>query len=413
MSLQLTDRFGLFALHLYYPNLMGIKVFPRFGAPRATIPFRPSTGAFHERAGLRTVRQPGLGSDLREIRDHISGDPFKRIAWKATARRNRLMVREFESEILVTHWILLDISSTMRSGPPGRAKLDHAISLCASFVRLALDAGDRAGLITFDHRIFSQIRPSDGKPQLYRIIESLMELFRIVDEDLTDLTEAELFASVAEYLTYQEGINLARPGRPPSPRDPAWARLVRGPQGQLYDADLADLTVTRLLQKRSQRPDPLAAGSDRTVRLRQFCRLSGLEIPYRQHSFLRGKEHGMAEAIHQAGTSRHSQFILLVTDLEEISEAKRIIDALRLARKRHHSLTVVTPLALAKDPSEIDSHEQRVQHIFDLRAERQRRSVRRHIEKLGIPVLTATAQDALPVLLRRLSRLRTQLTGTG
>jgi hypothetical protein len=119
---------------------MDIKVFPRLGVGRSPIPFRPRTGALHERAGQRTVRQVGLGSDLREIREHIPGDPFKRIAWKATARMRKLMVREFESEIVVTHWLLLDVSSTMRAGGPGRSKLDYGLSLCAGFSLLTLFA---------------------------------------------------------------------------------------------------------------------------------------------------------------------------------------------------------------------------------------------------------------------------------
>ena len=78
---NVTDRFGVFALQLYYPNLLGIKVFPYLGAGREMIPFRPRTGASHERVGLRLVRQRGLGSDLREIRDHTPGDPFNLIDW--------------------------------------------------------------------------------------------------------------------------------------------------------------------------------------------------------------------------------------------------------------------------------------------------------------------------------------------
>jgi len=43
----------------------------------------------------------------------------------------------------------------------------------------------------------------------------------------------------------------------------------------------------------------------------------------------------MAEAIHRAGASRHSQLIVLVTDLEETAEPRPVLDALRLARMRH------------------------------------------------------------------------------
>ena len=416
MALQICDRFGLFALHVYYPNLMNIKVFPRLGLGRSSIPFSPRTGALHERAGQRMVRQAGLGSDLREIREHIPGDSFKRIAWKATARMRKLMVREFESEIVVTHWLLLDISSTMRGGGPGRSKLDYGLALCAGFSRAALEAGDRVGLLTFDHRIYSQVKPSDGNPQLYRIIDRLMELHSIVDEDLTDLTDAELFAAVADYLAYQEGVNVQRRGRPPTRLDPVWSDLVTGPAGQMYSITAIKQFISKWQASRtgpansSWRWQALAS-SPFTAQLRRFCRLNGLELPYRQHSFLSGKEKGMALALATAAAARHSQSVVLITDLEEMEELPAVLDALRLARRRGHSITVIAPFAPAFLSPGQTTHARRVQSIYSLRARRQRRTVQRSIEHIGIPVLSVTPQDALAVLVRRLARARLLRTG--
>ncbi len=416
VSVQLCDRFGVFGVQLYYPNLLGIKVFPPLAAPRETIPFRPRTGAFHERVGMRVVRQRGLGTDLREIRDHTPGDPFKRIAWKATARMRKLMVREFESEIMTTHWLLLDISPSMRSQRAGRSKLDYGLALCASYARLALEAGDRVGLFTFDHRIYSHVAAGDGQPHLYAIIDRLMELHSIVDEDLTDLTDQELYGAVAEYLAHQEGLSVRVPGRPPRRDDPIWAHLVEGPDGQIYDATAMVEAVSALLKARRASGaswwwNRVLASHPWPAQLRLFCRLSGLEIPYRQSSTLLGKEGGMAEALARASAPRHSQLIVLVSDLEDLVEPKPALDALRLARQRHHGLVVVAPFGPAFLSAPEDAHDQRVHEIFSLRAERQRRGIRREVERLGIPVLSATPRDALQLLLRRASQYRVSRAG--
>jgi uncharacterized protein (DUF58 family) len=413
---QLRDRVGVFGLQLYYPNLMGIKVFPYLGAGREPIPFRPRTGASHERAGPRLLRQRGLGSDLREIRDHIPGDPFKRIAWKATARTRKLMVREYESEIMVTHWLLLDISSTMRSQRPGRSKLDYGLSLCAAFARVALESGDRVGLITFDHRIYSQVAPADGQPQLYRIVERLMELHNVVDEDLTDLTDAELYGAVAQYLAYQEGISVTLHGRPPGPEVARRAGLVEGPRGQWYDAEVMGRQVAQLMERRrtagsSRWWSKIIAGDAHTARLRLFCRLHGLEIPYRQHSPLISKERGMADAIRRAGAKRQSQFVVLVSDLEDVGDGRTVIDALRLSRRRGHTVVAVAPFAPAFFASRQDPHARRVQNIFALQVRRRRAEVVRRMEGAGISVLSAAPGDVLPLLLRRLARLRSVRSG--
>ena len=416
MLVNVSDRFGIFAMQLYFPNLLGIKVFPYLGAGREHVPFRPRTGASHERVGMRLVRQRGLGSDLREIRDHTPGDPFKRIAWKATARTRKLMVREFESEILVTHWMLLDISSTMRALDPGHSRLDYGLTLCSAFARVALDAGDRVGLVTFDHRIHSQVKPADGRTQLYQIVERLMELHNVVDEDLTDLTDAELYLAVAEYLAYQEGASVAVRGKPPASDDPRWRDIVEGPNGELFDARTMGQEVSKALdRRRATSPanwwNKIVSSSPLTAQLRLFCRLSGLEIPYRRHSPLVSKEHGMAEALRKAGASRSSQFIVLVSDLEEVGRSGVVLDALRLARKRGHTIVVVAPFATAFLAPPAGDPERRIQDIFSLRARRQQRDVKRQIESIGISVLSATPGDVLPLVLRKLARMRSARTG--
>lgn len=416
ISVQICDRFGVYGVQLYYPNLLGIKVFPPLAAPRETIPFRPRTGAFHERVGTRVVRQRGLGTDLREIRDHTPGDPFKRIAWKATARLRKLMVREFESEIMTTHWLLLDISPSMRSQRAGRSKLDYGLALCASYARLALEAGDRVGLVTFDHRIYSQVAAGDGHPHLYAIIDRLMELHSIVDEDLTDLTDQELYGAVAEYLAHQEGLSVRVHGRPPRRDDPLWTHLVEGPKGELYDANAMVEAVSSLLKARRASGaswwwNRVMASHPWPAQLRLFCRLSGLEIPYRQSSALLGKEGGLADALGRASASRHSQLIVLVSDLEELVEPKPALDALRLAKQRHHGMVVVAPFGPAFLPQAEDAHDERVHQIFSLRAERLRRGVKREVERLGIPVLSAAPRDALQLLLRRVAQYRVARAG--
>ena len=119
----------------------------------------------------------------------------------------------------------------------------------------------------------------------------------------------------------------------------------------------------------------------------------------------------MAEAVRLAGASRSSQFILLVSDLEEIGETGMVMDALRLAKKRGHTIVVVAPFAPAFLAPPGGQQARQIQDIYALRAERQRRAVVRQIERTGISVLSATPRDVLPLVLRKLSRMRSARTG--
>ena len=122
-ALTFGDALGLFDIEAFFPNPIAIKVFPRTVALRGA-PARAVGGALHEQVGLHHVRRRGLSGELRELREHSHGDPFKFIAWKATARRGQLMVRDLENEIVTTHIVMLDVGAGMRSGPLGRTPLD-------------------------------------------------------------------------------------------------------------------------------------------------------------------------------------------------------------------------------------------------------------------------------------------------
>src|SRR5262249_30661854 len=116
-------------------------------------PLRTSVAVAVERAGLTQRRRRGGGSDLRELRELQPGDPFKSIAWRASAKAGQWMVREVESEVQETLYIVLDIGSSMRGGEPGLRKLDHGVEVAAQLAQRALEGGDRVGLITVDTRI--------------------------------------------------------------------------------------------------------------------------------------------------------------------------------------------------------------------------------------------------------------------
>jgi len=276
LALRLTDRFGVLSLELYYPNLIGIKVFPPLTVAREPIPFRPRTGAFQERAGLRAVRQRGLGSDLREIRDHTAGDPFKRIAWKATARTRKLMVREFESEIMVTHWLLLDISSTMRSSRPGRSKLDYGLNLCAAYA----PPGPRGRRpCRADHLRPPPLQPGQGR----RRPAAPLQHHRPADGAAQHRRRGPDRSHRAGALPRRGrlprapgGAEPARPGRPPRRDDPLWERLVEGPHGEVYDGvGMSEVVATLLKRRRSTGAswwwNRVVAATPRAAQLRLFA----------------------------------------------------------------------------------------------------------------------------------------------
>ena len=398
-AVEVTDPLGLCVVEAYFPNMLALQVFPRPSVRGAPILPRPTSGAPHERLGLHALRLRGLGGDLRELREHAPGDPFKQIAWKATARTGRLMVRDLDRETMVTHFLLVDLAATMRQGRPGATKLDFAIDLAGAYARSALEAGDRVGLVTFDGRIVAEVKPNDGPVHRLRLIEPLMDAMSVVDEDLTELTDSELIAAVARYLLYQDGVDTRLRQAPPID-DPAWTHLASSPAGELYDLRVLFRSVHTSLG--AAKPDKIKAANLELQRLRLFCQKRGIELPYRRSPQAGRRARGLSQALERAATGRGTQRILVISDLEGLDDGlDGVARSVRLARRRGHHLVCAAPSARlfgggtsevsAKPESPADAS---VAEIVFWDEQRRERSAWRRIGALGVRVVPVGPGDS-------------------
>jgi uncharacterized protein (DUF58 family) len=100
-------------------------------------------------AGLRRLRLRGAGSEFESLRDYQPGDAFRLIDWKATARRGRMMVAQYQAERSQNVIVALDCGRLMtpRIGP--QRKFDYALTGALSIARVAQLAGDNIGLEAF------------------------------------------------------------------------------------------------------------------------------------------------------------------------------------------------------------------------------------------------------------------------
>ncbi len=125
--------------------------------------------------GIHRFRRPGSGSELLDLRDYLPGDPPKTIAWKVSARRDRLMTKEFESEVPVRCTLFLDTSNSVRLGPPGQNALTRLVEIAAAVAQSATDNRDLVGLCCFDEDAVRYVRPARGARHLVRLLNLLAE----------------------------------------------------------------------------------------------------------------------------------------------------------------------------------------------------------------------------------------------
>ncbi len=126
--------------------------------------------------GTHAHRRPGSGSELLDLRDYLPGDPPKMIAWKASARRDRLMTKEFESEVPVRCTLFVDASNSVRVGRVGRTSLVRLVEIAAAVIQANASARDLTGLCLFDEtHVQKLVRPGRGSPHLVRLTHLLAD----------------------------------------------------------------------------------------------------------------------------------------------------------------------------------------------------------------------------------------------
>ncbi len=182
------DLFGLFPVAqdistqdslLVYPMMVEIRGFPN---PPGLL---PGGEALRRRTHQITPNASG-------VRDYTTGDPLNRIHWLSTARRNRLIVKEFELDPLADVWIFLDGARDVQAALPqeqpdlyakdfwartGKLPLppsteEYGVSIAASLVRDYLRRGRAVGLACAGQHL-TLIAPDRGARQLGKILEAL------------------------------------------------------------------------------------------------------------------------------------------------------------------------------------------------------------------------------------------------
>jgi uncharacterized protein (DUF58 family) len=385
LAVRLPGPLGLFEVPLYFPNPLVIRVLPRAAFRTRGNP-RTITGLPVERTGASLLSPAGSGTELRELRELRPGDAFKSIAWKASARRGRLMVRDVEQEVQETRYVIVDVSGTMRGGEPGRRKLDFAVEAAATEARRALDAGDRIGLVTVDGRLLSHVTPNDGRPHLLRIFEALLAATEAVDDDLTEVDDDEVAGVVGRYVRQQDGVDFGRE------------------DGRGWNVPLLVRHVNDALSGVEDR-EHVRASSPAGALLRRFCRVRGIPLPYRPDPRDGAKGPGLAVALREAGgRSRTPMSVVVITDFDGVGDPEELRAAVKLLRMHGHAVSFVVPDATTFADVPTEPLETDVYRVYAHTEARHYREAHAAFAPLGVPVLSATAADTPGLVIVRAQR---------
>lgn len=130
--------------------------------------------------GETSVRRPGQGLEFYGIGEHHSGDPLRRVNWRASARAGRLMLNQFMNEAGGETVVVLDLRSTSRIGTPPNTCADYSVRAAAALSHRLLRDRNRVGLLSVGQSII-KVPPGFGRRQFEKILVGLISTKVSVD----------------------------------------------------------------------------------------------------------------------------------------------------------------------------------------------------------------------------------------
>ena len=123
--------------------------------------------------GIKKIRRLGHNNEFEQIKNYVQGDDIRTVNWKATSRKNELMVNQYQDEREQQVYAIIDKSRSMRMPFNDLTLLDYAINSTLAFTNVCIRKGDKAGLMTFSDKLGAKLAAERSKQQLSKIMEIL------------------------------------------------------------------------------------------------------------------------------------------------------------------------------------------------------------------------------------------------
>jgi uncharacterized protein (DUF58 family) len=127
-------------------------------------------------AGLRRLRRRGVGGEFASLREYTTDDAFRSIDWKASARRGKPMVAQYEVERAQQIVVAIDAGRLMSPRLGDRRKLDYAVSAALAIAAIARLAADRVGVVAFAGTVLARVAPGNGTQHSAQLTDVLSDV---------------------------------------------------------------------------------------------------------------------------------------------------------------------------------------------------------------------------------------------
>lgn len=149
--------------------------------------------------GLKKVRRLGHTMEFEQIKEYVLGDDLRTINWKATAKKNQLMVNQFQDEKSQPVYSIIDKGRIMKMPFDGLSLLDYAINATLVISNIVLKKHDKAGMLSFSKKIDNVVVAQRRSGQMQLILEALYN----VKTDFFESDFGRLYGNIKRHVTHR------------------------------------------------------------------------------------------------------------------------------------------------------------------------------------------------------------------
>ncbi|MFT5847977.1 MAG: hypothetical protein ACJARX_001522 [Psychroserpens sp.] len=190
LNIYVTSVFGLISRRFISEDNAMVPTYPSFMQLRK-YDLMAISNNLHQ-YGIKKIRKIGHTMEFEQIKDYVLGDDLRTINWKATAKRNQLMVNQFQDEKSQPVYSIIDKGRVMKMPFDGLTLLDYAINASLVISNVALKKQDKAGVLAFSKKVENIVVAERRTSQMNLILETLYN----VSTDFYESDYSRLYADV-------------------------------------------------------------------------------------------------------------------------------------------------------------------------------------------------------------------------
>jgi uncharacterized protein (DUF58 family) len=126
--------------------------------------------------GIKKIRRIGHSMEFEQIKEYVPGDDIRTLNWKATAKKNSLMINQFQDEKSQSVYMVIDKGRMMKMPFNGLSLLDYAINATLVLSNVILKKQDKVGMFAFSKKVENRVFAEKRASQMQKILETLYNI---------------------------------------------------------------------------------------------------------------------------------------------------------------------------------------------------------------------------------------------